>query len=112
LADYITGPACPRSKLFIPHEDMTTGNYVFSHPKNITLIAEKDGYEFLWRHSVKNPKRLFVFYHSYLQKLAKKKLLSQEKVEDWREMASEKLPEVATYRLFSTGRKKKKNPIR
>jgi hypothetical protein len=107
LADYITGPACPRSTLFLPHEDMTTGNYVFSHPKNITLIAEKDGYEKLWRHSVKNPKRLLVFYHSYLQALVKKKLLSQEKVEDWRKIAPEKLPEVAKSGL-STGRKTRK----
>jgi hypothetical protein len=81
LAEYITGPECPRSKLFLPHEDMATGNYVFSHPKNITLFAAKKGYMHIWRHPVKNPNRLFHQYRLHLKSLAKTGIISKEKID-------------------------------
>ena len=95
LADYITGPDCPRSKLFLPHEDMTTGNYVHSHPQNLTLIAEKDGYRDLWRHAVKNPNRLAHFYYESLKRLVSKGKLTQRQIEEWKERAKLKVTGLA-----------------
>lgn len=89
LADYITGPDCPRSKLFLPHEDMTTGNYVHSHPKNITMVAEKHGYRDLWRHAVKNPHRLArYFYEYYLDQMVKRKIVTREQVDSWKALVT------------------------
>lgn len=85
LAEYITGPTCPRAKLFFPHEDMTTGNYVYSHPQhdNITWVGEVRGYELIWRHAVKNPNRLVHFYQQYLQKLLLQGRLTKEQIQAW-----------------------------
>lgn len=85
LATYITGPNCPRSQLFFPHEDMTTGNYVWSHPDHgqIHLVKEPDGYRDIWRHSVKNPNRLVHFYTQYLQGLQEEGLISAPQILAW-----------------------------
>jgi hypothetical protein len=85
LADYITGPDCPRSQLFFPHEDMTTGNYVYSHPhhQNITWVGEPKGYELIWRHAVKNPNRLIHFYVKYLGRLCKAGTISETQLQVW-----------------------------
>jgi hypothetical protein len=68
LSDYISGPDCPRKKLFIPHEDVTMGNYVFSYPDSITTFKNPRGYFHMWRHPLKRPKGIFKRYSSYLLK--------------------------------------------
>lgn len=87
LADYITGPDCPRSQLFFPHEDMTTGNYVYSHPQrdNITWVGEPNGYLQIWRHAVKNPNRLVYWYTQYLLELGKNGIVSESQISAWNE---------------------------
>ena len=67
LADYISSDRCPRKKIFIPHEDVTNGNYVFSHPDLITTFENPKGYVRMWRHPLKRPKGV---YSKYIQFLA------------------------------------------
>ena len=66
LADYISSDRCPRKQIFIPHEDVTNGNYVFSHPDLITTFENKRGYRRMWRHPLKHPKGIYKKYMQFL----------------------------------------------
>jgi hypothetical protein len=62
ISEYIVSDQCPRSKLFLPHEDVTMGNYVHSMPavtgKPIVGFDNQDAYQTHWIHPVKDPKRI------------------------------------------------------
>ena len=81
LAEYISSESCPRKNLFIPHEDVTMGNYVFSHPSNgnITIFGHPRGYRRVWRHPLKAPTGLIN---------KRIKFMSEEKVQGAKEMVA------------------------
>ncbi len=81
VSKYIVSDQCPRSKLFLPHEDVTMGNYVHSMTettgKPIIGFKNPDGYQDTWRHPVKDPKRILSLWTSYINK--KKKRMEAKK---------------------------------
>lgn len=91
LADYISSPQCPRSKLFIPHEDMTMGNYVHSYEnyffeqhgtaRKVVRMSHPEAYLSTWIHPVKNPKRMKGLWRKYIQNY-KKRLLKMQLAKD------------------------------
>ncbi|KAL3943258.1 MAG: hypothetical protein SGBAC_002667 [Bacillariaceae sp.] len=82
LADYISSSQCPRTKLFIPHEDMTMGNYVHSYenytlqhdttPRKVVHMSHPEAYLSTWIHPVKNPKRMKGMWRKYIQQHQKR----------------------------------------
>jgi hypothetical protein len=75
LADYVTSPDCPRSKLFVPHEDMAMANYVYSYKKGsqtITNFSHPEAYLNTWKHPVKDPKRMKTLWRKFLSSKRKR----------------------------------------
>jgi hypothetical protein len=81
ISEYIVSDQCPRSKLFLPHEDVTMGNYVHSMPavtgKPIVGFDNQDAYQTHWIHPVKDPKRIRSLWRTYVSK--KKKRMKKAK---------------------------------
>jgi Galactosyltransferase len=79
LSEYIVSDLCPRSKLFLPHEDVAMGNYVHSMPavtgKPIVGFKNQDAYQTHWKHPVKDPKRIRSLWRVYMTK--KKQRMNQ-----------------------------------
>jgi hypothetical protein len=59
LANYISDETTfDHQAVKLPHEDMTTGNFVYSHPKNIKVIRDpKGGVDMIRFHPVKKDKK-------------------------------------------------------
>jgi hypothetical protein len=79
LADYVTSQDCPRSKLFVPHEDMAMANYVYSNQKKgsssarmITNFSHPEAYLNTWKHPVKDPKRMKTLWRKFLSSKRKR----------------------------------------
>lgn len=72
VSEYIVSDMCPRSELFLPHEDVTMGNYVHSMPattgKPIVGFKNPDAYQTHWIHPVKDPKRIRSLWRGYISK--------------------------------------------
>ena len=81
ISEYIVSDQCPRSNLFLPHEDITMGNYVHSMPavtgKPIVGFKNQDAYQTHWIHPVKDPKRMRSLWRRYVSK--KKHRMNQTK---------------------------------
>lgn len=84
VSEYIVSDQCPRSTLFLPHEDITMGNYVHSMTamtgKPIIGFKNPDGYHDTWRHPVKDPKRMKSLWKAYLNKKRKRIQATKEKL--------------------------------
>ncbi|CAJ1954576.1 unnamed protein product [Cylindrotheca closterium] len=89
LADYISSHRCPRTELFIPHEDMTMGNYVHSYeayslqqeyvtPRKVVRMSYPKAYLSIWIHPVKNPKHMKGKWRKYIAQYKKRKRTTKE----------------------------------
>lgn len=72
VSEYIVSDRCPRKELFIPHEDVTMGNYVFSlmNETGQAIVGFKNpsAYHDTWRHPIKDPKRMRTLWRHYISK--------------------------------------------
>lgn len=72
VAEYIVSDQCPRKTLFLPHEDVTMGNYVYSMVnttgKDIHSFSNPNAYASTWKHPIKDPKRIRTLWREYLAK--------------------------------------------
>jgi hypothetical protein len=76
VAEYIVSDQCPRSQLFVPHEDVTMGNYVHSMTTiqggTIHAFNNQNAYHDTWKHPVKDPKRMQSLWKAYVSKKKKR----------------------------------------
>jgi hypothetical protein len=81
VAQYVVSKQCPRSQLFLPHEDMAMANYVYSMNININMdmtshnngpsirnFSHPDAYLNTWKHPVKDPKRMKSLWRKFVTK--------------------------------------------
>lgn len=76
IAEYIVSDQCPRSQLFLPHEDVTMGNYVHSMTTTrgnpIIAFNNQNAYHDTWKHPVKDPTRMYSLWKAYVAKKKKR----------------------------------------